>query len=222
LPPKRPFDHISAKVTLILAGGAITSMAFASTPTASAPGQPGGTATSAGAARSARLDRAMRTGSSGPVQTVALVAYGRATTDPPDPPDLDPDPHRPKHHPARHHHPAHHRLRHHHARHHHAWRGSTPGQIAYVLLPSYNWAPWQFHYLDLLWIRESGWNPYAANPYSGAYGIPQALPGSKMASAGADWRTNARTQIIWGMGYIKSRYGTPWGAWQHELQYGWY
>jgi hypothetical protein len=194
-------------------------MAFAAAP-ASVPGHPGGTATSAGAARSARLDRAMRTGRSGPVQTVALVAYGRGTAAPDPEPDHDSDD--PKHHRTGHHHRAHHQRRHHHAQHHRAWRGGTPGQIAYVLLPSYNWAPWQFHYLDLLWIRESGWNRYASNPYSGAYGIPQALPGSKMASAGPDWRTSARTQIVWGMGYIKSRYGSPWGAWQHELQYGWY
>lgn len=76
--------------------------------------------------------------------------------------------------------------------------------------------------LDKLWTRESGWNPRAANPSSGAYGIPQALPGSKMASAGADWQTNPATQIKWGLGYIKSRYGTPCGAWSKLQTAGWY
>lgn len=76
--------------------------------------------------------------------------------------------------------------------------------------------------LDKLWIRESGWNKYATNPYSGAYGIPQALPASKMASAGSDWRTDARTQVRWGLTYIRSIYRTPCGAWNHETTFGWY
>jgi hypothetical protein len=103
-----------------------------------------------------------------------------------------------------------------------AVRRLSPRQIAWSLLKSHGWTTGQFRYLNLLWIRESGWNPYARNPYSGAYGIPQALPGSKMASAGPDWRTNPRTQILWGMHYIKVRYYTPYGAWRHELIYGWY
>ena len=73
-----------------------------------------------------------------------------------------------------------------------------------------------------LWQQESGWNVYADNPSSGAYGIPQSLPGDKMASAGADWATNPTTQIIWGLGYIKSVYGTPCAAWQNELNVGSY
>ena len=73
-----------------------------------------------------------------------------------------------------------------------------------------------------LWERESTWNVYAENPVSGAYGIPQSLPGDKMATAGADWQTNAATQIKWGLGYIKSVYGTPCGAWQNEVNYGYY
>jgi hypothetical protein len=73
-----------------------------------------------------------------------------------------------------------------------------------------------------LWYRESGWNPSAENPSSGAFGIPQALPGSKMASAGADWATNPATQIRWGLSYIQSVYGTPCGAWSHEESAGWY
>lgn len=80
----------------------------------------------------------------------------------------------------------------------------------------------QFGCLDSLFNRESGWNPSAANPSSGAYGIPQALPGSKMASAGSDWRTNPYTQVRWGVSYIKSRYGTPCSAWAHSQSVGWY
>ncbi|UWZ59356.1 lytic transglycosylase domain-containing protein [Dactylosporangium aurantiacum] len=77
--------------------------------------------------------------------------------------------------------------------------------------------------LDKLWTRESGWNPNAHNKSSGAHGIPQALPGSKMASYGANWETDARTQIKWGLnGYIKPRYKTPCGAWGHSQSTGWY
>jgi hypothetical protein len=80
----------------------------------------------------------------------------------------------------------------------------------------------QFGCLDALWQRESGWHAWAYNASSGAFGIPQALPGDKMASAGADWRTNPVTQIRWGLDYIASRYGTPCGAWGHSQAYGWY
>ena len=97
-----------------------------------------------------------------------------------------------------------------------------PQQIAWSLLATFHWAHRQFRYLELLWNRESGWNRFACNPYSGAYGIPQALPASKMASAGPDYRTNARTQILWGMGYIRGAYVTPYRAWLHEMHYGWY
>ncbi|OZV83227.1 hypothetical protein CA850_07020 [Micromonospora echinospora] len=76
--------------------------------------------------------------------------------------------------------------------------------------------------LDRLWKKESGWNHKAENPSSGAYGIPQALPGSKMGSVGDDWRTNPATQIEWGLGYIKGRYGTPCKAWAHSQDTGWY
>lgn len=82
--------------------------------------------------------------------------------------------------------------------------------------------PRQFRCLDRLWTRESGWNHLRENPHSGAYGIPQALPGSKMASAGDDWETNPRTQIIWGLRYIAQRYGTPCRAWKHFRAKGWY
>ncbi|WP_157249423.1 lytic transglycosylase domain-containing protein [Nonomuraea typhae] len=80
----------------------------------------------------------------------------------------------------------------------------------------------QWGCLEKLWHKESGWNERAMNRYSGAYGIPQSLPGSKMASAGSDWQTNAATQIKWGLGYIKGRYGTPCGAWGHSQAKGWY
>ena len=80
----------------------------------------------------------------------------------------------------------------------------------------------QFPCLDKLWTRESGWNYKAYNASSGAYGIPQALPGSKMASVADDWKTNPATQIKWGLGYIEGRYNDPCGAWQHSESTGWY
>jgi len=83
------------------------------------------------------------------------------------------------------------------------------------------WTGQQWVCLDKLFTRESNWRTKAANA-SGAYGIPQALPGSKMASAGADWRTNPATQIKWGLNYIKGRYGTPCGAWSAFNSKGWY
>jgi len=98
----------------------------------------------------------------------------------------------------------------------------TAQSIAFNLLSSYGFASSQWGCLDDLWQRESGWIYYAQNPISGAYGIPQALPGSKMASAGPDWQTDPTTQIKWGLGYIQSVYGTPCGAWDHEEADGWY
>jgi len=97
----------------------------------------------------------------------------------------------------------------------------NPQQIASAMLGSFGWSSSEFGCLVSLWNLESGWNVYASNP-SGAYGIPQALPGSKMASAGPDWQSNAATQIRWGLGYIKSLYGSPCGAWSHEQASGWY
>jgi hypothetical protein len=73
-----------------------------------------------------------------------------------------------------------------------------------------------------LWNKESGWRWNASNPDSGAYGIGQALPGDKMASAGSDWKTNPFTQIKWGLGYIKDQYGSIASAWAHEQHFGWY
>jgi hypothetical protein len=90
----------------------------------------------------------------------------------------------------------------------------TAQSVAYNLLPTFGFsAAAQFPCLNNIYSRESGWRYNAENGESGAYGIPQALPGDKMASAGADWQTNVTTQIKWGLGYIKSRYGTPCGAW---------
>jgi hypothetical protein len=97
----------------------------------------------------------------------------------------------------------------------------TPRRIAELMLGQYGWAG-QFSCLSALWAEESSWSVYAQNPSSGAYGIPQALPGSKMASAGADWRSDAATQISWGLGYIRAMYGSPCAAWDHEEAAGWY
>lgn len=94
--------------------------------------------------------------------------------------------------------------------------------IAYEMVMSRGWGEGEYSCLVSLWNRESGWNVYAYNASSGATGIPQALPGSKMASAGADWATNPATQITWGLGYITSRYSTPCGAWAHSESNGWY
>ncbi len=85
----------------------------------------------------------------------------------------------------------------------------------------YGWGSGEFSCLVSLWNKESGWNYQAYNP-SGATGIPQALPGSKMASAGSDWQTNAATQVAWGLGYISSVYGTPCSAWAHSQAMNWY
>ena len=97
-----------------------------------------------------------------------------------------------------------------------------PQTIARSMLSSYGWGDDQFSCLVSLWNRESGWSYTATNASSGAYGIPQALPASKMASAGSDWQTNPATQIKWGLGYIQSTYGSPCGAWAHSESTGWY
>ncbi|WP_394804370.1 aggregation-promoting factor C-terminal-like domain-containing protein [Clavibacter michiganensis] len=98
--------------------------------------------------------------------------------------------------------------------------GSAKG-IARSILASQGMGDDQYACLDYLWTKESGWRVNAYNP-SGAYGIPQALPGSKMASAGPDWQTNPATQITWGLGYIDSRYGSPCGAKAHSVLKNWY
>lgn len=94
--------------------------------------------------------------------------------------------------------------------------------IAYDMVGQRGWNDGEYECLVALWERESHWNVSAHNPSSGAYGIPQALPGDKMASAGADWQTNPATQIAWGLGYVAGRYGTPCGAWEHSERTGWY
>lgn len=91
-----------------------------------------------------------------------------------------------------------------------------------LCINTYGWSENDFTNLVKLWNRESGWRPSAHNPSSGAHGIPQSLPASKMATEGADYYTNGYTQIRWGLKYIKGRYGTPSNAWAHSESYGWY
>ncbi len=98
----------------------------------------------------------------------------------------------------------------------------APQQIARKMLRSFGWTWRQFRYLNLLWEAESSWDVSAENPSTGAFGIPQAVPGSKMSAAGPDWQTDVATQIRWGLGYISAAYGSPRSAWQHEVTYGWY
>jgi hypothetical protein len=103
-------------------------------------------------------------------------------------------------------------------------RTGSPAQAqAYAAsqLGRFGWGANEMPSLIKLWNQESNWINQV-NKSSGAYGIPQALPGSKMASAGADWRTNTNTQINWGLGYIKGRYGSPDAAWAHEISHNWY
>jgi resuscitation-promoting factor RpfB len=97
----------------------------------------------------------------------------------------------------------------------------TAQSIAYNMLASFGFSTSQFSCLQSLWQRESGWSYDAENP-SGAYGIPQSLPASKMASAGSDYLTDPATQIRWGLGYIKDVYGTPCAAWDFELANNYY
>jgi hypothetical protein len=87
---------------------------------------------------------------------------------------------------------------------------------------NHGWGSDQFQCLNSLWAKESGWNYQAENPSSGAYGIPQSLPGSKMATIADDWATNAVTQITWGLDYIARGYGTPCSAWSHSQSVNWY
>ncbi|PWV52971.1 hypothetical protein BDW27_105317 [Nocardiopsis sp. L17-MgMaSL7] len=98
-----------------------------------------------------------------------------------------------------------------------------PKGIARQMVAAEGWGADQFDScLEPLWEKESNWNYQAENSSSGAYGIPQSLPGDKMASHGSDWRTNPATQISWGLSYIKDRYGTPCDAWAHSQSVGWY
>jgi hypothetical protein len=106
-----------------------------------------------------------------------------------------------------------------------AQRGGTPAQneaLGRQMCADRGWSAAQCDDLDRLWTKESGWNHRAHNSGSGAHGIPQALPGSKMASHGADWATSPRVQIAWGLDYISDRYGNPSSAWAHSVRTGWY
>lgn len=101
----------------------------------------------------------------------------------------------------------------------------TPGnnrELGRRLMVEFGFGPDQWAALERLWTKESGWNHRADNPSSSAFGIPQALPGSKMSTAGADWATNPATQIRWGLGYIRDRYGSPAAAMAHSDSVGWY
>jgi len=99
---------------------------------------------------------------------------------------------------------------------------ADPRSVGRALAAERGWGGEQFGCLDRLWTKESGWKHTADNPTSSAYGIPQALPGKKMASEGADWESNPITQIRWGLGYIDDVYGTPCSAWGHSQRVDWY
>jgi hypothetical protein len=99
---------------------------------------------------------------------------------------------------------------------------ADPRTLAKALMPLYGLSSSQFSCVDNIWEHESRWNVHADNPYSSAYGIPQALPGSKMSSAGPDWQNSAETQIRWGLGYIRDRYGSACAAWSYKQSHGWY
>ena len=107
-------------------------------------------------------------------------------------------------------------------------RGYQPGvtdpkeMARQILKNKFGYGSNQFACFNNIIMRESMWKVNATNPSSGAYGIPQALPGSKMASEGSDWRTNPATQIIWGVKYMKDRYGSPCAAWSFKAANGWY
>jgi membrane protein involved in colicin uptake len=106
-----------------------------------------------------------------------------------------------------------------------ASQGGTPAQnraLGMQMCADRGWSTSQCNDLDKLWQKESGWNHNAHNGSSGAHGIPQALPGSKMGSHGSDWATNPATQIAWGLDYIAGRYGNPSNAWAHSVKHGWY
>ncbi|HEY3411110.1 MAG TPA: hypothetical protein VGK53_23335, partial [Propionicimonas sp.] len=100
---------------------------------------------------------------------------------------------------------------------------TDPRDIArQIMANKYSWGADQFSCYNNIIMRESKWIVSADNPHSSAYGIPQALPGKKMAAFGSDWRTNPATQIRWGLDYVHTRYGTPCGAWSFKRGHGWY
>ena len=95
-------------------------------------------------------------------------------------------------------------------------------RIGKELAAARGWDGQQWNCLRDLWIKESGWSTRSSNSSGTAWGIPQALPGSKMAKFGSDWRTNPATQIKWGLHYIDNRYGNPCSAWNHWQNHNWY
>lgn len=101
-------------------------------------------------------------------------------------------------------------------------QNDSPREIGIWMLSKVYHEGDQWNCLNLLWTAESDWQITAQNPVSGAYGIPQALPGDKMSSVYWNWQTSAWTQIKWGIDYINARYGGPCGAWTHELAFSWY
>ncbi|MFC6714954.1 hypothetical protein [Branchiibius cervicis] len=106
-----------------------------------------------------------------------------------------------------------------------AVRPASPAQaqrMARSMLAAYGWSQTQWPCLNKLWTQESSWMTTAENPSSGAYGIPQSLPAGKMATVGADYRTNTRTQLTWGMQYVRDAYGSPCAAWDFHLAHNWY
>jgi hypothetical protein len=104
-------------------------------------------------------------------------------------------------------------------------RPVAPGSVRALgqqMAAARGWTGEQFACVDAIWTHESNWRVSASNSGSGAYGIPQATPGSKMASAGSDWRTNPATQIAWGLAYIARTYGSPCSAWAFWQSHSWY
>lgn len=100
---------------------------------------------------------------------------------------------------------------------------ADPREIARQMMQNkWGWGADQYSCLNNIVIRESNWQIDATNASSGAYGIPQSLPGTKMATVAADWRTNPATQITWMLGYLEDRYGTPCGGWAFKSSHGWY
>ena len=100
---------------------------------------------------------------------------------------------------------------------------TDPREIArQIMVNKYSWGADEYTCYNDIIMRESRWIVTADNPHSTAYGIPQALPGKRMAAFGADWRTNPATQIRWGLDYVHDRYGTPCGAWSFKRGHGWY
>jgi hypothetical protein len=100
--------------------------------------------------------------------------------------------------------------------------GLAPRELGRLMAVRRGWTGRQWTCLDKLWTRESNWQVRAQNGSSGAYGIPQSLPGRKMAMFGDNWRTSAGTQIKWGLWYIERSYGTPCDAWRHSRNHGYY